>query len=265
MFGKMKVKFLSLIFCGLLAGPVSAQTNQTWRTCRNPVRVFGGSPVNLAPLFQWWERQPQPGKDTPYTNTVITVDTNAPETGRPLAAWHRVTGIHAGTLASGAWVVEAVIYTSPTARTNTRIILNHPPALEEQEYLTLKAELEQASEQINNAHKLYEAGIKAAQKDDALVNDYRHSRSKQAPTGINVYSQAEAQQEAAATAAANQQQQLTAARDQIEKQFKAVPALNGHYQIDWFAMLAGCTKTGVPIYDLGLVAATPMERSLPER
>ena len=198
MFGKMKAKLLFLVFCGLLAGPVWAQTNQTWRTCRNPVRVFGGTPVNLTPLFQWWDRQPQPGKDTPFTNAVITVDTNAPETDRPLPSWQRVTGIHAGTLASGGWVVEAVIYTSPTARTNTRIILNHPPVLEEQSYLTLKAELAQASEQITNAHKLYEADLKAAQKDDALVNDYRRSRSKQGPTGVNVYSHAAAQQEAAA-------------------------------------------------------------------
>ena len=251
------MKFLALIFCGLLAGSVAAQTNQTWRTCRNPVRVFGASSVDLAPLFQWWARQPEPGKSHPYTNAVIAVDTNNPDTDRPLAAWQRVTGRHTDTLPSGGWVVEAVVYTSPTARTNTRIILYHPPAVEEQAYLALKAELAEATQQITNAHELYLTDKKAEQKNEAAVNEYHHSISKVASSRANLYARAAAQQDVAAAAAVDQQQQLTAARDQLETEFKTVPALNGHYQIDWFAVLLGFTKEGIPIYDLGLVSATP--------
>jgi hypothetical protein len=29
--------------------------------------------------------------------------------------------------------------------------------------------------------------------------------------------------------------------------------VNGQYRLDWFALAAGQTKAGVPIYDLGVV------------
>jgi hypothetical protein len=39
----------------------------------------------------------------------------------------------------------------------------------------------------------------------------------------------------------------------MQKQLDAIPAINGQYHIDWFAVAVGQTKAGVPIYDLGAV------------
>ena len=40
-------------------------------------------------------------------------------------------------------------------------------------------------------------------------------------------------------------------------QFKAIPAVKGAYYVDWFAVMRGYSKQGLPIYDLGRVASSP--------
>jgi hypothetical protein len=128
---------LGLIFLWLAAGAAAAQTNQTWKICRNPVRVFGvHETVNLTPLFQWWARQPLPG----MTNASPQMAGAMAEEERPLSAWRRVTGIHVGTV-ENSWVVAAVIYSSPTNHASARIFLRNPPVLEEQTYDSLRAQL----------------------------------------------------------------------------------------------------------------------------
>ena len=114
------MKTIGLIFLFFVAAIASAQTNHAWSVCRHPIRIFGDhTTVNLTPLFQWWQQQPQAGNAA--TNGDAGTDTE-----RPLASWHRISGIKAGELAA-SWVVNAVIYTNPTSRTNARVILNNPP------------------------------------------------------------------------------------------------------------------------------------------
>jgi hypothetical protein len=240
------MKTAGLILILFVAATASAQTNQGWSVCRQPVRIFGDhSTVNLKPLFQWWQRQPVSSK----------ADTNA-EAGaaadRPLSAWHHLTGIKAGELET-SWLVDAVIYTSPTARTSARIILNHPPTTEEQTFNTLKAQLAQARQQITNDQRLYKADLKAAQRAEEQAASYRRSGDKHATESSNNYLRLAAQKREAATTAQNEQKQLEAALPQIQQQLAAIPSKSGRYLVDWFALELGRSKQGMPIYDLGVV------------
>lgn len=252
------MKKAGFILVWLAALAASAQTNQGWQICRDPVRVFGSHVVNLAPLFQWWTRQTTDGKAAGFTSATIDIDTNDPDvTDRPLAAWHRVTGPHVGTLYNGSWVVDATIYTSPTSRTNARIILNRPPTGEEQNYYTLKAELEQTAQQITNAGQAYKADVKAEQKYQQRSTAYARSNTKVALDGYRDYAALAAQKENAVNTDADQQKQLETLRNQIEAQLKTIPAVKGVYQVDWFALMVGRTKQGLPVYDLGVVSTSP--------
>jgi hypothetical protein len=244
---------IGLIFLWLAAGSASAQTNQAWDICRNPVRSFGAHEiVNLTPLFQWWARQPLPGA----TNASLqSTTTNAPEV-RPLSAWRRVTGTPLATTGN-SWLVAAVIYTSPTISTNARIILRNPPVQEEQTYLGLRAQLADVSQQITSIQQVYQAAVKAEQADVARAEAYQRSWDKVAPTGVVKYSRLAEQKHKEAALAASQQDQLEAVRNGIESQLKPIPAANGSYLVDWFAVEAGHTKQGVPIYDLGMVSPNP--------
>lgn len=242
----MTMKTAGLFFMLGLAVTASAQTNQSWPVCRYPVRVFGDAAVvNLSPLFQWWQQQPTAG------NAATNPDDTA-GTGRPLSAWQRITGTKIG-IAGSDWVVKAVIYDRPTVHTNARIFLSHPPAAEEQMFYALKTQLAETERQITNAQRSYQADTKAAQAAEDHARTGHHSRSRATPDGANNYTQLAAQKREAATAALNQQKELEAAHALIKKQLNAIPAMNGQYRLDWFALAAGQTKAGVPIYDLGVV------------
>jgi hypothetical protein len=249
------MKITGLMLFWLVAATAAAQTNQHWKVCRNPVRVFSGqATVDLTPLFQWWARQP-----LIITNHSAAAEMDAitsPESDRPLSAWARVTGTKVGAVGP-SWVVDAVIYTSPTVHTNTRIFLNHPPAVEEETYETLKAQLAEAKQEIGNAQNAYAADTNAAAKAEQRVKAFSRSRSKLRADGIRDYSALAARDQNAAATALDQIGQLEAARSKIEEELKTIPAVNGVYHIDWFAVLLGHSKQGVPIYDLGLVSATP--------
>lgn len=245
------MKLVGLIVFLLAAVAAPAQTDQGWKVCRNPVRVFSNhATVDLTPLYQWWERQP-------LVVTNRSEETNSSdETDRPLSAWYLVTGTKVGTLGS-SWVVDAVIYTSPTIRSNARVVLNHPPVVEEQRYYTLNTQLAQAEQQIANAQDVYEVNTNAEMNALERANFFRYSRSKLAMDGVRDYMALAARYHNAAVTALDQLRQLEAARIQIEEQLKTIPSANGVYQVDWFAVLLGRSKQGVPIYDMGLVSATP--------
>ena len=193
------MKILGWMLVWLAAAAAPAQTNQSWRVCRNPVRVFQGQgTVNLTPLFQWWARQPQIA-----TNRIASggTDTNtSAESDRPLAAWVRVTGAKVSTTGD-SWMVDADIYTSPTVHTHARIILNHPPAVEEQTYETLMAELAEARQDLADAERGYGANTNAASKARQQIQAYSRSRSKLRADAVCDYSALAVQaQDAAATA-----------------------------------------------------------------
>jgi hypothetical protein len=245
----MKITGLIVVWFMALAAP--AQSGPTWKICRNPVRVFaGGRTVDLAPLFQWWARQP-------LVVTNKNADTNSsPVDERPLSAWSRVTGTKVG-VAGPSWVLDAVIYTSPTVHTNARVFLNDPPTAEEQSFYALKAELADAEQRIADAQRVYKANTNAEAKAEAAVAKYRRSLSKVASDGVIAYTRLATEKHDAAALALNQIDQLQMAREQVEAQIETIPASDGFYQVDWFAVLLGHTKAGVPIYDLGWVSATP--------
>lgn len=242
----IQMKTAGLILMLFVAVAAPAQTNQGWAACRHPIRMFGGqAAVNLAPLFDWWSHQPQPGK-------AATNAENSASTERPLSAWHRITGAKIGELGP-SWIVNAVIYSSPTTRTNARIILNNPPAAEERTFAALNTQLAETTQQITNAERAYKADLKAVEKAEAEARNYRRSGTKHATESSNNFLRQANQKREAAAAALNQQKQLEAARPQIQKQLAAIPAVRGQYLIDWFALEAGRSKQGVLIYDLGLV------------
>jgi hypothetical protein len=238
-----------MLCLGLTAVAARAQTNQSWEVCRNPVRVFSGPViVNLRPLFDWWAQQPQ----TNAAGTNFVGDAG----NRPLTAWARVTGTKVATMGS-SWVLKAVIYNSPTERTNAQIILNNPPVAEEQTYYLLRSQLSQARQEIANLRQRYENSTNSAAKAEARVQAYARTTLKVRTLGMNSYERVAIQKRAAATNELNQLEQLELARAQIEEQLKAIPAVNGTYHVDWFALAVGRSRQGVPIYDLGLVSPTP--------
>ena len=252
------MKIIGLLSLWLVAVAASAQTNRSWQLYRDPVRVFGPqATVDLAPLYQWWARQPLHTNATAYAPANINIDTNSPvETDRPLLAWHLVTGSHLSTIGS-SWVVDAIIYTSPTTRTNARIILNHPPNGEEQDYLTLQQQIAEATLEITNASRAYKEDVKLEQEDQRRGDAYLRSNTKVAVDSQRNFAKLAEQKQADAVTASSQQQQLETLRTQLQQQLKAIPAMNGNYHIDWFAVMLGHTKQGLPVYDLGVVRTAP--------
>jgi hypothetical protein len=253
--GHMK-KFVGVILLCVAGWAAMAQAGRGLQACRYPVRVFGPrTAVNLNPLFAWWNRQPGPTNGTGYAAATIDVSSNSPadDTDRPLPAWHLVTGAPVGNVNGGGWAVEAVIYTSPSARTNARIILVHPPTGEQESYLTLKADLVQVDQQIQSAQRAYAANTNEEMRAEARAELYRRSISKVASTGVLVNSREAEQRHAAAAADLRQKDELLATRTAIQTRLKAIPVVSGAYHIEWFAMMTGRTKQGVPVYDPGVV------------
>jgi hypothetical protein len=249
------MKIAGLIFLLLATATASAQTNQAWPVCRGHLRAFGNHWVSLMPLFQWWAAQPVATNAIMYTSADISTNAS-PGEDRPLSAWHRITGTPVATTGS-SWIVEAVIYTSPTARTNTRIILNNPPAIEVQNYNTLKNQLTVLDQQIATVQRTYDDNTNAEQQAMAHYQFYARSWGKAATTGAYVYAQLAHQYHNAAANALNQLDQLQATRQPIESQLNTMPSSRDAYYIDWFAMMLGFSKQGMPIYDMGLVSSIP--------
>jgi hypothetical protein len=244
------MKILATILICLFAATAGAQTNLTAAACRHPARIMGTATVNLAPLFAWWAHQPQTKPS----------GTNAPATGasepdeRPLSAWKLISGTKVGEV-EYSWVVDAVVYSSPTVRTNARIILKNPPAAEERAFNDLTAQLAQARQQVTNAQHTAETAQKAAKRDDDEAQRWFHSGAKNANASHNNFLRRAEQNRAAATAAQNQQRQFETLHSQLQKQLEALPSRNGKYHLVWFALEQGRTKAGVPVFDAGLVPA----------
>jgi hypothetical protein len=246
------MKTAGLIFLLLAAVSVSAQTNQSFPCCRHPIRVFGDhTTVNLTPLFQWWTHPGQVSKAAADRDPTLDADARPV---RPLSAWHRITGVKAADLEYN-WVVDAVIYTSPTLRTNARIILKNPPVTEDQMFYSLKAQLAEAGQQSTNAQHTHQNQVKAAQKAEARAQADGRSRNWKARLNSSAFAQLAARDNTTATRTLNEQKQWEQSRTLAEQQLAAIPAANGRYQIDWFALEIGRNKQGMPIYDLGVVDA----------
>jgi len=231
---------------GLTQTNQAALTNQTVFCCRHANRIFGDhTTVNLTPLFQWWKSH-APANGSAASDTT----TAAADSSRPLSAWCRITGTKIGFAGSGYdWLVDAVVYTSPTTHTAEHIILKNPPTTEEQSFNNLKNVIAVDSLQITNDLQTYKAETAAAQK----VAAKKSSTKKGKRSNNNGNAQQAAQDRDAAAAALENQKQLEAELALAQKQFDAIPAVKGKYQIDWFAVAVGKDPKGVPIYDVGVV------------
>lgn len=244
---------ITAFFClWLLAAGAGAQTSSAGKACRYPVRVFNGrTVVNLTPLFDWWKRQPQTA-----LNLAESGATNNPApTDRPLAAWDRVTGVQVGTVGAN-WLVSAVVYTSPSMHTNERVILNNPPMVEAQNYYAATAQLANVASQIVNVRNTYDLSTNAEQQYMQRAENFRHSSTRIAATEVVDNTKRAERSHAEAARALTQLGQLQQTRKQLEAQMREIPSDEGEYRVDWFAMEAGRTKGGVPIYDLGMVDST---------
>lgn len=251
------MKIVGVIFLWLTTMTTSAQTSQPWPVCRGHLRAFGAHWVDLTPLFEWWRNQPVPTNAVMYTAASINVDTNAvDDEDRPLRAWHRVTGTPVATTGS-AWIVDATIYTSPTARTNTRIILYNPPIVEQQTYNNLKNQLTQLDQQIGAARHTYQDNTNSEQQAMAYYTYYNRSWGKADRTAAVIYLQRAQIYHKNAVAAFDQLNQLYVTRQPISSHLKSMPSMYDEYYIDWFAVMLGFTKQGMPMYDMGLVSPNP--------
>jgi hypothetical protein len=235
----MRVAGFILLFSVLA---VCAQTN-TPNYCHYPIRSFGGrGTVNLTPLFQWW--MAHDGKKT------ATPDDYA-DTDRPLSSWSRITGVKVAEL-ENSWLVDAVIATSPTTRTNEQIILKNPPATDEQQYYALEALLPEYNLQITNDARAYQADLKAERNADAHAGADARSMNWRARVNAGNYSQLAARKRDAADAALSDEKQYEQARDWVMKQLNVIPSVGGRYKIDCFALEIGRNRQGLPVYDVGM-------------
>ena len=204
------------------------QTNR-FICCRFPIRVFTNATVNLNPLFIWWKLY---GTNTP-----------ANDHPRPLVAWHRITGSSI-TETDGYWLVNATIYTNAKSAFKKRIYINHPPVIEAETFVKLKAEIN-----IDNKQKsLDERDLQSAQK----VQPQRSGKNHPISNGR----QAEQNRQLAISMVADEKlvdQDLAL----TEKKLSAIPSSNGKYSIDLFALETGEEMKGVPIYDFGTLPANP--------
>jgi hypothetical protein len=235
----------------LLLATVTApgQTNHVWAACRHPIRIFGyNQTANLMPLFEWWEHQP--ALNSP-TNRDLAADAGAGD-NRPMLAWHRITGVKLGD-AGNSWLVSAAIYTAPTIHTNARILLNNPPVVEEQTYYALQSQLTVLAQQSSTARRAFQTATNEEHRAQDRVEYYRHSISKVASTGVEKYSAIANRRHAEAAADLAQLEQIEAARVQAQKQLALIPAANGRYAIDLFALARGTDKRGMLIYDVGVI------------
>jgi hypothetical protein len=240
------MKTTGLILLLLTGFSVAAQANPAPACCRHPVRVFGNqTTVNLTPLFHWWTDRARSGQ--------VTADTGGGvDASRPLTAWRRVTGFKTGELGAD-WVVNAVIQASPGDTNGTRqvIILKHPPVAEEHLYYDLKNRLAAAPQQITADQRIYETETRAAAKASARAQAFSGASKQAGKMQAQNYRREADQHKATAAAALKEQQELSAAYPQVQKELDAIPAADGHYQIDWFALTIGRNSQGITIFDLG--------------
>jgi hypothetical protein len=246
------MKFLNLIFL-LAAFTVSAQTNSGPWCCRYPLRVMGpAAGVNLKPLFQWWIQNGGQNEEKAAAASDSTTEPGYIAPTRPLSAWKRITGIKTSDL-QGVWVVEATVYTSPTSRTNTWILLKNPPAVEEQRYYYLQSLIAEDAQQIAADSRSDQNDLRAEQREQAQSKSADNSYSKGVRNYGTDYGQMEAQHRNAAAAALADKKQYEQGRAEAQREFDALPGEHGHYKLDIFALELGRNSKGQLIYDAGQI------------
>jgi hypothetical protein len=242
------MKYLCLFL--LLAGwSAVAQTDPTPTNapppfcCRQPYRILGvGLPVDISPLIQWWTNQTR----------VAALPLNAARPVRPLSAWKRITGFKTGQV-DDAWVLHAEIALSTTEKTNEWILLKNPPAAEAARYYQLQYLIPQYVQQLAADRRKQDEYTKAAARNTDQAKDLSKSYSKSTRWNAPYYTQQADQYKAAAAAALEDQQATQLALDQARQQLKTIPSVDGHYQIDVFALELGRNAKGQLIYDPGVV------------
>jgi hypothetical protein len=240
----------------LVALSVPAQTNPAPTCCRQPIRLFRAGRVDLTPLFQWWENQAAQPLAPAATNTAPRQIPSAapalaldPAAARPLRAWKHITGRKTGEF-YGAWVVAAVVATSPIDQTNEWILLANPPTAESDEFDRLQSLIADDDDQITNDISTYQARMadqaKAAARAHAAAQGFKWIRQY-----VDVYQQQAAQAQVAAADALADQQDMEDARAELQTRLAALPAAADQYQVDCFALEVGRNRLGQLVFDLG--------------
>ena len=243
------MKLTGILCFWLTAMAALAQSHPGWEIYRNPLRVFKGQgTVDLTPLYEWWKQAELAATNRAEGNAEAEAMAE-----RPLTNWFRLSGTKIALAGNGSWVADATIYTAPTIHTKTRIILNNPPAVEEQTYYYVKTQLAEATRELTQAQTAYAADTNAVIKAREDENAYRHSPEKIALTEVKKYARLAVEKQQAAASTLNQIEQLKPLQTQLASQLTNFPAVDGTYRIDWFAVSLGRTRQGVPVFDLGLV------------
>lgn len=238
----MKVICLLILLAAL---PAWAQTNEAPYCCRYPLRTLrGNGTVDLKPLFNWWIQRG--GKN----DVDATAASDYVDLSRPLTAWKRIKG-EVTSQRDGVWVVDAQIYTTPAAKTNEWILLQHPPVYEEQQYYYLKQEIAQDDEAITNDLQTRAAQLKAAKRAEDHANRDARDFAKSVRAYSYNYDQIAARDKQAAAATMNDEKGYEQDRDQAQKLLKGIPAKEGKYVLDCFALELGRNSRGQMVYDAG--------------
>jgi hypothetical protein len=226
----------------LTAIPVMAQTDESTNCCRFPVRGFGAVNVTLTPLFTWWSRQ-----EAALTNGNILS-----YSGRPMPAWKRIVGIHAGDSPYG-WFVDAEVFTNVAHGLKGRIVLQNPPVQEEQQFYALKQQIAGYELQITNAQQEYKEDVKTAKRDEKLAKTQGRSWKWNEQVIAKNNAAESAQKHDAAQKAQTMQAQAKQSIQVAEQQLTTIPSEHGRYKIDYFALETGKYLNGLPIYDVGVI------------
>jgi hypothetical protein len=202
---------------------------------RDPKRSVNARTVDLNPLLLWWTNH---------------------NGARPLVSWVQVTGAVVGTNSSG-WVVDAKV--ERTARNmeassmpdsdsaKTRILLRHPPTLDQAVFEKLSQQLKV----LNAQRSALSAADSDARTRRRLIEDAEtYSRAYGVRSWGLAVERRQLQQN---------QSQVSAQLKVLDQQIQALKKLlslwqdTDHYVVDCFALDVGQGKDGLPVFDYGLV------------
>jgi hypothetical protein len=236
-----------------LAGTVGADPNRyEWRS-------FGGSNVDLQPLFAWWtfasETTNQPLDITAVNADKLAAISNVWEhlPARPLPDWFRIRGQEGGITEVGSmWRVDAVIEPAPMMSKHEIIYLRNPPVKEIQDFKLARASIADAQNAQANEAAAAQAAVSAAETN---VVSFPGKVTVHEGVAVPQFGAAAAQQKmlTAITISSNAQ---AADLNQIavaQKYLSFFPSTTV-YSLDHFAMRTGKEVDGMEVYDLGAAA-----------
>ncbi|MBK8255614.1 MAG: hypothetical protein IPK82_23490 [Polyangiaceae bacterium] len=221
-------------------------------TCRDPDRMFNGRWITLQPLFVWWSNAPA---ERAYARLTRAEQAALPE--RPMPAWMHVSGkVLEATL--GGWIVEATITVSPRSNFTQKIYLLHPPEFARRDYADALSKARQAD--AGNKAATANAAIAGRRADNAEWNrkmaaiewQYASSSYPDASIRANRLARERNYQNGVQQRSARAAQNYAATRAAETARAWRFGDLEGHYELDIFALRTGAVQRGLPVFDVGV-------------